>query len=251
MPAGRILLKSISDSKKLSNLKTDGSRLLYTWLLAHLDVNGCFSGDAQVVRNKVLTRLNISVEIVEGYLQNIEENNLIIRYEANGDIFLIVPDFREKQPSLNPLKEGKPFIPLPTPDQLPTNSEVIPDQLLTNSALSKVKESKVNVLSDKIEEIFNLWNSLKIIQHRKITNSIKSSLIARLKDYSKDEIKQSINNYKSIIEDPNCYFKYRWTLGDFLSRGEGKNIDRFLDLKQAKENFSNGGQQNKGVRVYE
>jgi len=61
MPAGRIILKSISGSKKLSKLKSDGARLLYTWLIPHVDVNGCFSADPIVINGQVLTRLNVSI----------------------------------------------------------------------------------------------------------------------------------------------------------------------------------------------
>jgi len=140
MPAGRILLKSISDSNKLPKLKTDGARLLYTWLLAHLDINGCFSGDPQVIRGKVFTRLNKTVKTIEEYLKDLETNKVIIRYRVNGDIFLNVPDFVEKQPSLNPKREGKTNIPLPAPDLLRNYSVTTPTQVKE----SKVKESKVN-----------------------------------------------------------------------------------------------------------
>ncbi len=141
MPVGRVILKSISDSHKLPKLKTDGARLLYTWLLTHLDVNGCFSGDSQVIKGKVFTRLNKSTKVVENYLNDMEENKLIIRYKVNGDIFLNVPDFVEKQPSLNPLREGKTTIPTPTPELLQINSVTTPMQF----KLSKDKLSKDNI----------------------------------------------------------------------------------------------------------
>lgn len=123
MPVGRVILKSISDSHKLPKLKTDGARLLYTWLLTHLDVNGCFSGDPQVIKGKVFTRLNKSIKAVENYLNDMEENKLIIRYQVNGDIFLNVPDFVEKQPSLRPEREGQTNIPLPSKDLLKKTPE--------------------------------------------------------------------------------------------------------------------------------
>jgi len=145
MPAGRILLKSISESKKLSKLKTDSARLLYTWLIPHLDINGCFSGDAEVIKGKIFTRLKKSNKTVEGYLQDLERVKLIVRYEVNGDVFLYSPDFVKKQPSLNPKKEGKPLIPLPAPELLQTNSRQTPEKVST----SKVKESKVKVNESK------------------------------------------------------------------------------------------------------
>lgn len=144
MPVGRILLKTISDSNKLSKVKTDGARLLYTWLLAHLDINGCFSGDTKVIKGRIFTRLNKSIATIEGYLKDLESNKLIIRYKADDDLFLIVPDFKEKQPSLNPDREASPSIPLPTPDQLKSKSEVAPIQY----KISKDKISKVNLSKD-------------------------------------------------------------------------------------------------------
>ena len=85
MPRGRILLKSISQSKKLSLLKTDGARLLYTWLLPHLDINGCFSGEAEVLNGQVVTRLKKTDKEIESYLCDMELVGLIVRYEANSE----------------------------------------------------------------------------------------------------------------------------------------------------------------------
>jgi len=145
MPQGRIILKSISQSKKLALLKTDGARLLYTWLIPNADVNGCFSGDPQVIKGQIFTRLNHSYRIVELYLQDLENIGLIIRYEVSGDRFLYLPDFVDKQPSLKPEREGKPTIPLPTPEQLQSKSGLNPSY----SPLSKVKESKEEVKESK------------------------------------------------------------------------------------------------------
>ena len=126
MPVGRILLKSISKSKKLSQVKSDGARLLYTWLIPHLDVNGCFSGDPIVINAIIFTRLGKTPEEVGEYLEELRQNSLIVTYEANGDVFLMVPDFKEKQPALRPDRETKPTIPLPTPEQLRSNSGSAP-----------------------------------------------------------------------------------------------------------------------------
>lgn len=118
MPVGRIILKSISGSKKLSKVKTDGARLLYTWLIPHLDINGCFSGDPVVINGQILSRLNKTIDTVEAYLSDLQANHLIIRYAADGDDFVFVPDFVKRQPKLRPEKEAKPTIPLPTREQI-------------------------------------------------------------------------------------------------------------------------------------
>jgi len=155
MPQGRIILKSISESKKIATLKTDGARLLYTWLITHLDVNGSFSGDPDVVNGKVFTRLKKSRETVESYLVDLESVGLIIRFNANGDIFLHVPDFTDKQPCLRADREGKTTIPVPTPDQLQMNSRT------SKVKESKVKESKVKEKMFKTETSGNFHEETK------------------------------------------------------------------------------------------
>ena len=148
MPVGRIILKSISESKKVSDLKSDGARLLYTWLITHLDVNGCFSGDPQVIKGKVFTRLDKTNKVVEDYLIDLEEVKLILRYQVNGDIFLNVPDFVDRQPSLNPEREAQTTIPLPTPDLIKSKSRVTPPQVkLSKDKISKDKYGKFVLLS--------------------------------------------------------------------------------------------------------
>ena len=169
MPAGRIILKSISESKKLSNVKTDGARLLYTWLITHLDVNGCFSGDPVVINGQILTRLNKTLDTVQGYLQDLAENRLIVLYSANGDDFLFVPDFVKKQPNLRPDHEGKTTIPMPTTAQLQPNSKQTPAFVGTSKVKeSKVKESKacvrefVRMSKDEAEKLSQLFPKEKL-----------------------------------------------------------------------------------------
>ena len=113
MPQGRIILKSISNSKKLARLKTDGARLLFTWLIPHLDINGCFYGEAEILKGQVFTRLHKSTKTIEMYLGDLEKANLIIRYEINEEKYINVPNFQDKQPKLRPEREAKGYIPLP------------------------------------------------------------------------------------------------------------------------------------------
>ena len=151
MPEGRIILKSISESKKLSLLKSDGARLLYTWLIPHVDIRGCYFGDPVVINGKILTRLGKTADEVDEYLNDMQRVGLIQRYEHNGEQYIQIPDFVSKQPYLNPNREAKPKIPTPdeigiAPDQLKSNSRPTPDQLQTNSGLTPTQikiESKV------------------------------------------------------------------------------------------------------------
>ncbi len=140
MPQGRIILKSICQSKKLSELKTDGARLLYTWLIPCLDIEGRFSGDEDVIKGQIFTRLKKTAAEIGKYLTDLARVGLIIWYEVDNDRYLQVPDFADRQPSLNPSKEADSTIPAPTPDQIQSSSCPTPP---------KVKESKIKVKESK------------------------------------------------------------------------------------------------------
>ena len=151
MPQGRIILKSISQSRKLSELKTDGARLLYTWLIPNLDIEGRFSGDEDVIKGQLFTRLKKTVREISKYLTDLAEVGLIIWYECENDKYLQVPDFMARQPSLNPSKEAKSTIPAPTPAQLQSNSVPTPPKVKG----SKVKQSK----PEYSEEFLKFWEN--------------------------------------------------------------------------------------------
>ena len=216
MPVGRIILKSISDSNRISKLKTDGARLLYTWLITHLDVNGCFSGDPQVIRGKVFTRLDKSNKTIEEYLIDLEnqEPPLIIRYQANGDVFLNVPDFVDKQPSLNPDREGKTNIPLPTPELLQGKSRVTPTQ-------SKLKEVKSKVSKDKYKDHVFL---------------LKDEFDKLIKEFGKDKTNQYIENLKNYIGSKGKKYKshyftiLNWSRKDDGSKSSSLNWDKAMEV---------------------
>ena len=81
------------------------------------------------------------------------------------------------------------------------------------------------LLSIEINSIFNFWNEQKIVNHRKLDNKTSSKISSALKEYTEDEIKQSIEKYGKVINGEGFFWTYRWTLIDFLQRG----LVRFLE----------------------
>lgn len=146
MAKGRMLQKRISNSRKMANLSSDTVRLLYTWMLSHLDINGCFYADPVMVNNIVFTRLQKPLKQISEALDELERVGLINRYKTDGEQYLQYPDFEDKQPSLQRDREGTPNIPPPTPDQLKSESGVNQDEVPLNIKQSKTKEEKVKHL---------------------------------------------------------------------------------------------------------
>ena len=54
-----------------------------------------------------------------------------------------------------------------------------------------------------------------------------------LNDFTCEEILTAIDNYNFILTDDEYYFKYKWTLKDFLQRG----LEKFLDKETAAGNY--------------
>ena len=170
MPRGRILLKSISQSKKLPQLQTDSARLLYTWLLAHLDINGCFYGDVETVKSLVFTRLKKTEKQIEEWLEDLAFNKLIIRFQDNGDDYLFVPDFVDKQPHLRADHEAKPLI----NDFNPTKLQ--PSSNQTTTKLQPKQNSQQNHTEGKLQPNYNQTTEFDG------TSKVKESKVKESKD---------------------------------------------------------------------
>jgi len=142
MAEGRMLKKLISTSKKLANLKTDSARLLYTWLLPHLDVEGRFSGEPDIVKGSIVPRLKtMDYEKVEAYLTDMAENNLIDLYEIDGDKYLELIKFHNFQT----LRKGR-----ESPSQIPDKEGL---RRYSGGTPAQVKLSEANVSEDKLSEV--------------------------------------------------------------------------------------------------
>lgn len=101
-----------------------------------------------------------------------------------------------------------------------------------------LKETKLkNIYID----ILNFWNSKKIIVHEKTDELLESiEKIIKKKKYKKDNIIQAIKNYSTVLDDKKYFFKYIWSLENFLSRW--KALPSFLEGGESWENYK---QQNK------
>lgn len=117
------------------------------------------------------------------------------------------------------------------------------EEVRSNNKKNFKKEEEKKVTIE--QEVFEHWNEQEIVKHKKLDGKTKRKLFSKLKDYKPEEIKQSISNYAKIVYDENCFFKYKWTLVDFLQRG----IDKFLDFDVALNNYQSKEINNKSPGV--
>jgi len=109
------------------------------------------------------------------------------------------------------------------------------------------KDKKVN---KHIKSVFDFWvDQQETISHRKLTTPMRKAIKARLKDYAVEEIKQAIENYNMVVNSDDYFFSYdSWSLDDFLSRGEGKQLEKFLENPSGFKKDKNEGSGEKTKR---
>ncbi len=105
------------------------------------------------------------------------------------------------------------------------------------------------------KKIFDAWNSHPKIfpKHRRLTDAMRRAVAARLRDFAVGQLLQAINNYGD--SDEPFWREWRetksgWSLDQFLSRGEGAKVDKFLagPIKAAKPCYT--GAVNPGGRKF-
>lgn len=121
-----------------------------------------------------------------------------------------------------------------------TDNSVSSKKTPVSSADKPQTKLKETILNNIYTPIFDHWNSKNIRVHRKLTDEMKRAINARNKDFSLDEILQSIDNYALILHGEEYgLMTYSWTLKEFLT---GERVEKFLDLEIAKKNYKKGGQ---------
>jgi len=217
MAKGRFLFKSISNSIKMIKLPNDTARLLYTWMRAHLNKYGCFYADPQMVKNIVFPRLNIKIEEVAKYLDDMEQLGLIKRFKKNGDVFLWYPEFLETEPYLRKEREGDDEIPAPPKEFLkkPTNQKLFkmpevkpePKRKIKYFELSQIKKFKDILFDDQdlmiIEVFYKLGYKCPIGQEKDLAKWLEEIS----KEYPEINFKEQIKKFKEYWEVPNRTLK--------------------------------------------
>lgn len=230
MAKGRMLSKAVSTSQKLANLKSDSARLLWTWLLPHLDREGRFFAEASVVKGHAVPRLkNHTEKTIAEHLQQLADVGLILLYEVNGDTYLQYNQFDEHQSGLH--KEREPTSPCPPPpEECRKNAGKVPEECRNKLKESKVKESNIKVLE--------AWNAQNIRNLKDGESKVREKTVSKidvvLKEYPLEIIIKAIENYGEVINHPEHYFfSYKWELHEFLQRG----MRKFMDEARPFENF--------------
>jgi len=163
MARGRMLNKKICRDLDVHNLSDDTCRLLFSWLIAHLDKEGRTYGDPTIVKSNVFPRrTDLSIETIENYIIELDYACLIFRYENNGDLYIWFPGFDENQVGLRKDREPDSEIPPPTNEQLAEfyrrDDGNHPDNIRQTSGLKEGNIIKKNIRESNNGNINNYEN---------------------------------------------------------------------------------------------
>lgn len=106
-------------------------------------------------------------------------------------------------------------------------------------------DKDINKEKDIVRDLFDHYLSQDIIQHKKLTNSMRSAVKARLKDYTFDELKQAITNYATVLNSDNYWFTHKYTFADLM---RDKDIRKFVDEADPINNFAKDSYKQKTQR---
>lgn len=193
MARGRFISKGISLDEVVNSLSDDTARLLFTWLIPHLDCEGRCHGDAMTVKSIVFPRRKISAAKVEKYLQELEKKELIVRYSVNGNQYLWAENFEKHQVGLRKSQESPSQIPPFTTELNRGNNVITPSQVKTKvqaEAETKVKTS-CSRCSSKEEVISRYEDNIG-----PVTEALEGEIDIAIKRFSApwvgDAIKESV-----------------------------------------------------------
>lgn len=172
MARGRFISKAISLDEKVDALSSDTVRLLFTWLIPHLDCEGRMYGDPQTVKSIVFPRRSMDVRTMQKYLDELVKSGLVQRYVNGGSTFLYFPNFGKHQPGLNKNKESPSEIPPFTPDlgrskdgngltqvkdKVKVKVEVKEEETPLNPPVSSISPNKEELKDTTLESVLDIY----------------------------------------------------------------------------------------------
>jgi len=230
----RILKDSIATSENLNACCVD-AQMLFIRLITKADDYGLFEARPAIVRAYCYPLLldKVSEVDIRKWLKELERNNLVRFYEHDGIDYMTLVNWERHQRIRN--QHSK----YPSPNGNLRQPAADCGELLQVAAQSESNPIQSNpesnpYMSDLPRQIFDHWNTKKLKTHRKLTDKQRTKVKSALKDYSAEEITKAIDTYAEIVQSPKYYWKYVWTLDDFLAKG----LEKFMDPDIARANYA-------------
>jgi len=103
----------------------------------------------------------------------------------------------------------------------PDNSVNASFDAVESKSETKTPQPKRIDHSRDVDEVFTYWNQKQIIIHREVNPDMRIAIVKAVAKYGVDGVRKAIDCYWNTLHDPNAFFSYKWTLLEFLKRGNG------------------------------
>jgi hypothetical protein len=234
MAKGRFLSKSVSTSKKLASLKSDSTRLLWTWILPHLDREGRFHADFGIIKGHAVPRLkNHTEKTIEADLRELASVGLVLLYEVGGDRYLQFTQFDENQPGMRKDREAESQCP-PPPDLIRSSPGVLPEFRGEESKQALILKLKLELkLKEELQakNFDSFWEKYP----RKVEKTPAfEAYVSALKGASADDLLRALDGYLADIAENKTEKKYIKHAATFLHKNRWRDyLDRPAKVKKA------------------
>lgn len=232
MADGRMLKKKISLNEALADLKNDTHRLLFTWAIPHLDIEGRISGSPRVFKGTVVPLIDsITPKIIREFCEDAHKKHLIAVYEIDGEWVIEFPGFRNNQ-NLRETREAPSKYP-PPPDDVWQTPGVIPD-------ISRTTPLEVNRREGKGREVCGLELNFELFWKAYPRKIAKRDALAAWK---KANGKPPIEKILSALEEQKKSDQWTTDNGKYIPHpttwiNKGRWDDEGLDLPKSKDDIS-------------
>lgn len=104
----------------------------------------------------------------------------------------------------------------------------------TEEELEEDIDKEKDKREDPVRDLFDHYQSLNIIKHKKLNSDMKKNAKKALKEYEIEDIKQAMSNYATVFKSDHHWFDVKYTFADIMRI---KDIGKFLDEAEPLEKF--------------
>lgn len=97
------------------------------------------------------------------------------------------------------------------------------------------KPKKPTASMDEVREVFDHWNKMNIIVHRKLNDDMVKAIRKALSSYEKEEVMNAISYYEATLHSDASFWSHVWPIHLFLSQKNA--MPRFLTIEQCRAMF--------------
>ncbi len=170
MSRGRMLNKKISRDKDMVTLEAEAGPygvIVFTWMIAHLDVEGRIEGELDVLKGAVAPRMRqATLGVIEIMLRAADKIGLIDWYEVDGEMWVSYPGFAKNQVGLRKDREPESYCP-PPPRRTNKDASRSPPQIKKDASRTTAEHKKSSAGEEKLKE-----EKLKE-DNRRVSGSVK------------------------------------------------------------------------------